>query len=101
MSLTYLGNANFNGAVLSIVGDGTSTVLVIDFTKAPFAVDFIGNLPTSFAPELGTVFTSTGEDDSYSATFSFSGTVATITLNKPLPVGVSVPVNFSFSYGTL
>ena len=84
-----------------MTGDGISTVLVIDFTKAPFAVDFIGNLPASFAPEFGTVFTSNGEDDSYSATFSFASTVATITLNKPLPAGVSVPVNFSFAYGSL
>jgi hypothetical protein len=101
MALTYLGNANFNGAVMNLTGDGINTVLVIDFTKAPFAVDFAGNLPTDFAPQLGTVFTSSGEDDSYSATFSFTGTVATITLNKPLPDGVSVPVNFSFAYGSL
>lgn len=101
MALTYLGNANFNGAVMSLTGDGINTALVIDFTKAPFAVDFVGNLPTNFAPEMGTVFTGNGEDDSYSATFSFVGTVATITLNKPLPAGVNVPVNFSFAYGSL
>lgn len=102
MGLLYSSaSANFNGAGMTITGDGTSTVLVVDFTKAPFGVDFLGNLPAVYTYILGEVFTDVGPDDSYSAVFAFSGTVATITLNKALPSGVTIPLNFAFAYGTI
>ena len=46
------GSGNLNTVSISLVGDGTSFAVVVDFTKAPFSLSFGDNLPVSL---LGTM----------------------------------------------
>src|SRR5262252_2901083 len=47
MPIQYTGVGDFYEVKIGLIGDGLSNSVVIDLTKAPFALDFKGGFPTA------------------------------------------------------
>ena len=49
MAIRYTGDGNLGEVNIALIGDGASTSVTIDLTKAPFDFNFTGFFPTAIS----------------------------------------------------